>query len=126
MYVYSSQYCFSLKILTETFLLYIGKQDAPSPKNLMNEVAAVIPSKWKAVGYQLSISNGTLDSIQMNHAGKPQACHHSFEEVFRTWKDQATTAATCSPYTWQTIIDALKTPAVGEVALAESLEQKHK
>ena len=90
----------------------------------MNEIAAVIPSKWRAVGIQLSLSRGTLDSIQSNHAGKPQLCHDSFEEVFGTWKDQATTGATCSPYTWLTMIDALKTPAVGEVALAESLEQK--
>ena len=90
----------------------------------MNEVAAVIPSKWKAVGVQLSLSGGTLNSIQMSHGWKPIACHDSFEEVFRTWKDQATTGTTCSPYTWLTMIDALKTPAVGEVALAESLEQK--
>ena len=97
-----------------------------SPKDLMNEVAAAIPPKWRAVGYQLSLSYNTLDSILRNHAGKPQACLDSFEEVFRTWKDQATTAATCSPYTWLTMIDALKTPVVGEVALAKSLEQKLK
>ena len=90
----------------------------------MNEIAAVIPSKWRAVGIQLSISKGTLDSIQNNHGWKPQTCLDSFEEVFGVWKDQATTGATCSPYTWQTMIDALKTPAVGEVALADSLEQK--
>ena len=105
-------------------LLCTGIQDPPSLKDLMNEVAAVIPSKWRAVGVQLSLSGGILDSIQNKHAGKVKACLDSFEEVFRTWKDQATTGVTCSPYTWLTMIDALKTPAVGEVALAESLEQK--
>ena len=90
----------------------------------MNEVAAVIPSKWRAVGVQLGLSGGILDFIQNKHAGKVKADLDSFEEVFITWMEQATTGATCSPYTWPTMIDALKTPAVGEVALAESLEQK--
>ena len=75
----------------------------------MNEGAAVIPSKWKRVGIQLSLSPGTLDSIQDGHAGKVHSCLDSYEEVFRTWRDQATTGVTCSPYTWLTVIDALKT-----------------
>ena len=79
--------------------------------DLMNEVAAVIPSKWRAVGIQLRLSPGTLDSIQSH---KPQACQDSFREVFTNWMSGGD-----SQYTWPTIIDALKTPAVGEVELAQ-------
>ena len=82
----------------------------------MNEVAAVIPSKWRAVGIQLGLSRGMLDAIQSDNANKPQACHESFEEVFNIWKTEAV-----SPCTWSTIIDALKAPAVGEDGLATRL-----
>ena len=91
--------------------------------DFMNEVVAVIPSKWRAVGIQLGLSQGSLDGIQSNHAGKPQACQSSFEEVFSEWKKQATTT-TYSPFTWTSVINALMTPAVGEVSLAESLQEK--
>ena len=85
--------------------------------DFMNEVAAAIPSKWRAVGIQLGLSQSYLDGIQSNHAGKPQAPQSSFEEVFIEWKKKATN-------TWTSVIKALMTPAVGEVSLAESLQEK--
>ena len=86
----------------------------------MNEVAAVIPSKWRAVGIQLGLSQGSLDGIQSNNANRPEACLNSFEQVFKTWKNEAK-----DPYTWSKIIDALKAPAVGEVELAEIMYARH-
>ena len=87
---------------------------------LMNDVAAVIPAKWRLVGVQLELSTGTLDSIQTENAGKPNGCIHSFEQVFTEWKRLGT-----RPHTWETIIDALRTQAVGEIALADEVLNKH-
>ena len=85
----------------------------------MNYVAAVIPAKWRAVGIQLGLPSTTLDSIQAQNAGGPDSNMQAFEQVFVEWQRQGP-----SPYTWRTIIDALMTPAVGEVALANDLEVK--
>ena len=89
-------------------------------KDLMNDVASITPAKWRSVGIQLGLSLSTLDSIQSNNAGKPDASLHSFEQVFSTWEKQGP-----SPYTWNTIIEALRSPAVGEFALADELEHNH-
>eukprot|EP00731_Ephydatia_muelleri_P034169 Em0049g16a len=89
-------------------------------KDLMNDIASKIPAKWRSVGIQLELPSGTLDSIEEKMAGKPRACLDSFEQVFTTWERQGP-----SPYTWNTIIEVLREPAVGEVALADELEVKH-
>ena len=87
----------------------------------MNDIASKIPAKWRSVGIQLGLPSGTLDSIEKNNAGKPQACLDSFEQVFFTWERQGPP----SPYTWEAIIDVLRAPAVGEIALADELCHQH-
>ena len=91
----------------------------PNHDDLMNDVAAVIPATWRLVGVQLKLPNGTLDEIQAQNAGKPYECKHSFEQVFVKWGSLGT-----SPYTWKTMINALRSPAVGEVTLANELSTK--
>ena len=91
----------------------------PNLDDLMNDVAAVIPSKWRLVGVQLKLPNGTLDEIQAQNAGRPDQCILSFEQVFAKWRSLGT-----SPYTWMTMINALRSPAVGEVTLANKLNTK--
>ena len=86
----------------------------------MNDIASKIPAKWRSVGIQLGLPSSTLDSIQQENAGKPRACLDSFEQVFTTWERQGP-----SPYTWKTIIEVLRKPAVGEVALADELIVQH-
>ena len=92
----------------------------PQLGDLMNDVAAVIPAKWRLVGVQLKLPNGTLDEIQAQNAGRPNECILSFEQVFVKWRSLAT-----SPYTWQTMINALHSLAVGEVTLANQLNVKY-
>ena len=82
----------------------------------MSDVASVIPAKWRGVGIQLVLPQGILDSIQHKYAGKPEENNLSFEMVFYTWKNQAQ-----RPFTWETIVDVLKVPAVGENRLADEL-----
>ena len=86
----------------------------------MNDVAAAITSKWRLVGLQLEIPYGTLDSIQAQNAGRPDSCILSFEQVFTEWERQKT-----SPHTWETIINALHAPAVGEHELADRMFSKY-
>ena len=88
----------------------------PNLGDLMNDVAAVIPAKWRLVGVQLKLPNGTLDEIQDQNAGRPYQCILSFEQVFAKWRSLGT-----SLYTWKTMINALRSPAVGEVTLANEL-----
>ena len=82
----------------------------------MNDVAAEIPAKWRVVGIQLCLSPATLDNIQSQTAGRPDSNMCAFEQVFDQWQRRRS-----SPYTWEVIIAALRTPSVGEDALADRL-----
>ena len=93
---------------------------APELPDLMNEIASVIPAKWRDVGIQLGLSTGTLDGIERENGSKPNSCLQSFEKVFTRWEQHHS-----KPYTWDTIIGALRAPAVCENALAEALSAKH-
>ena len=86
----------------------------------MNDVAAVVPAKWRFVGIQLKVPQRDLDDIQSQMAGKPNSNLHAFEVMLAKW-------STLDPhqYTWSTIIGALETPSVGEVALAAELRTKY-
>ena len=89
-------------------------------KDLMNDVASKIPNMWRSVGIQLGLSNITLDNIEEKMDRKPHAFLDSFEQVFTKWEQQGP-----SPYTWNTITEVLRKPAVGELALADQLELQH-
>ena len=102
------------------FMLFIEVVSSPELTDLMNDVAAVIPAKWRSVGVQLKLSDGTLDGIQNQNARTPDCCKHSFEQVFTEWRKQKT-----SPHTWQTIINALRAPAVSELELASRISTKY-
>ena len=86
----------------------------------MNEIASQIPAKWRGVGIQLGLSTSTLDNIQSETTGKPDCNYLSFEKVFTEWERLGSES-----YTWNTIIEVLRTPAVGEVALADTLCIEH-
>ena len=105
-------------IICSHFVDVIG----PKLEDLMNEIGAVIPSKWRDVGVQLGIAPGVLDGIQRQNAEKPRSCQVSFEQVFNEWKLQGSE----TPYTWTHIIGILRRPAIGENDLAETLATKFK
>eukprot|EP00731_Ephydatia_muelleri_P002690 Em0001g2690a len=62
-------------------------------KDLLNDVVSIIPNKWKLVGIQLNLSLATLESIQTDNAGKPNACLDSFLQVFSAWEKQESGAS---------------------------------
>lgn len=91
---------------------------SPSDKDLMNKIAAVIPTKWRHVGLQLGLDQAQLDMIEQKYS----FCHDSlvcFGEVFMEWKKRMT-----SPLSWSTVITALKSPLVGENTLAYKLQME--
>ena len=90
----------------------------PELLGLMNEVAAKIPSKWRDVGLQLGLNQGVLDGIALNSPGDT---NHCYSNVFTRWKNQNLITY---PYTWSTIVQALRGPAVGEERLADDIKNK--
>ena len=64
------------------------------------------------MGLQLNIPMGQLNSMT---ATDPISC---YADVFNWWQRNGS-----PPYTWATIIDALRAPIVGEVQLAHELEE---
>ena len=89
-----------------------GLDSQPELPDLMNEVAAKIPSKWRDVGLQLGLDPGVLEGI---------TTHLCYSNVFTRWKNQNSAA---HPHTWSTIVQALKSPAVGERRLADTIKSE--
>ena len=84
----------------------------PEYYTLLNKLAVGAVDKWKEIGLALNIPIGQLNSITTID---PILC---YAEIFNWWQRNGS-----PPYTWATIIDALKAPIVGEVQLAHELEE---
>ena len=92
-----------------------GLDSEPELRKLMNEVAAKIPGKWRDVGLQLGVDHEVLERIATINLGDTNLC---YSNVFTRWKTQN---SAMHPYTWSTIVQALKAPAVGEERLADKI-----
>ena len=95
-----------------------GLDSQPELADLMNEVAAEIPGKWRDVGLQLGMDHGVLDGIA---AISPGDINHCYSNVFTRWKNQKSRTY---PYTWSTVVQALKARAVGEERLADKIKDE--
>ena len=93
---------------------HLALQNHPKVSDLLNKVAAKASNKWKKLGQQLDIEHHQLKTI-LEENNDNLDC---FAEVFELWKRKGS-----PPYTWATIIDALRADIVGEVQLAYELEQ---
>ena len=89
-------------------------QDTPKMSDLMSQVAAKTKDKWFQVGIQLDIDMATLLSYEAQ-SRDPMRCYTS---VFVEWKRDHKL-----PYTWATIIGALESNAVTEVAVANEVRE---
>ena len=92
----------------------------PTVKELMDEVAAKTPAKWRLIGIQLGVPVAALDSIQAQVAMQPDSCIHAFQLMLGKWKSLYP-----HQYTWATIIGALEAPSVGAVDVAAELRTKY-
>ena len=81
----------------------------------MDKVATKIPKKWFTFGVQIGIPCHQLELIEANH---PQDCIRCFIDVFNVWENQATG----EPYSWFTVIKALRSPSIGHSGIADDLQ----
>ena len=80
-------------------------------KELLNQIASKAQDMWHIVGIELDIDDHELNAIVH---GSPVRC---YLKVFELWRKKGT-----PPFTWTTILDALKSPAVGANDLARDVE----
>ncbi len=88
----------------------------PKEKDLMNEVAAQMPNKWRNLAFELELERPTIDRIDNEHGKDTIRC---YDEVFGEWGRRCAS----SEQTWATIIKALRAPQVNERVIADRLEQ---
>ena len=81
---------------------------------LTERVAAKIPDKWNRVAILLKLDSGVRNRIENDVKG----CLNQFIAVLEEWSRSQS-----RPYTWKTLISVLKSDSVGEIALAERLEE---
>ena len=84
-------------------------------KNLANLVAVVIPGKWMEVAIQLDLTMGEIYSIEHDRNN----LFLRFMAVFEQWKKSCR-----QPYTWESLVTALKSPSVNEFRLAKELQEE--
>ena len=95
-----------------------GLYSEPELPDLMNEVAAIIPGKWRDVAIQLGLDQGLLDGIAIISPGDT---NHCYSNVFTRWRNQNSET---HPYIWLTVVQALESQAVGEQRLADKLKNE--
>ena len=84
----------------------------------MNHVAAGTPNKWKELGIQLGLENAHLQALDHQHRGKSNSIFADiFEHLRKNPGDK--------PFTWSTVIEALRSPSVQEEILARHLESMY-
>lgn len=87
----------------------------PTHAQLMNRVAAALPTKWRIIGIQLGLSVAKLDEIESYY---PQDCKRCYSSMFSHWESLGPT-----PFSWTTVMDALKSDLVEENVFAARLEE---
>ena len=90
--------------------------DPPVHSDLLNKVGVKIKHKWREIGLQLQVSNADILAISMS-SQIPLLC---FSEVLEKWRTKGS-----PPYTWITMIAALRAPVVDEIALANDIDNLH-
>ena len=88
---------------------------SPDNRQLLNRVASEARDKWRLVGIELGIKQGSLDVISEE---KNPILRYS--EVFSQWEKKANPDF---PFNWRTILNALKSPIVEENKLAMEVEK---
>ena len=77
-------------------------------KELSNHVMPHLTTKWREVGLALALIPPQLNDIEENNQG--------ISDVFQIWEDLE-----IRPFTWETLLSALRSPIVNEPELANEL-----
>ena len=81
----------------------------------MLEAIFTATPRWYNLGLRLGLKASLLDTISTKWQGDPAAC---LREMLKEWLKQGSK-------TWQLLVKALSSTAVGERALANTLKAKH-
>ncbi len=81
----------------------------------VNDALLDIASKWYMLGLQLRIGPGMLDTIDEKYSKNPNKC---LLEVLKDWLKKGEAS-------WEKVIEALESRAVGETGLARKLKEKY-
>ena len=81
----------------------------------MNQVASAIPTSWKAFATQLYLTPAQIEIIESEHTKS----YDRFTAVFCTWTRQLTRL----PISWDTVLRALRSDQLKELAVAQRLEK---
>ena len=84
-------------------------------EDLANRCAAIIPHKWKPVAFQLGL---IMSDIKVIHKDEDDTFSR-FMAVFDHWQ-----RSSCKPYTWKTLVNALRSRSVNEINLADELQRE--
>ena len=90
----------------------LGVDDLPVVVEKLNDTRV----KWYEIGLQLGVSVGTLNAIKKDY----NSTSDCLRETLTTWLKTSP-----SPPTWKNIVNVLRRSTVGELRLAEDLEQKY-
>ena len=80
-------------------------------KDLLEQVASRAKDMWHMIGIQLDIEDHVLNTFEDANPLK------SYLKVFREWKSKG-----APPFTWATILDALRSRTVGANDVAKLVE----
>lgn len=86
-------------------------------RNLVNELFQV-QTKWCEIGVQFGIEYYRLKAIKQESSGSEL---HMLSEVIDMWLRGNTQV----PVSWESVVEALKSPPVGEKGLADQLHKKY-
>ena len=92
-----------------------GLQSQPSLCDLMNKVAAEIPNRWQDIAVQLKLSVEWIQCVEHNNPRNPNGC---YMQVFAAWEKKEDKTL---PYTWESLLKILATPAVACKHLEQSI-----
>ena len=91
-------------------------QYSPDSVGELQDLAAEVSSKWRAIARYLDVPQNTIDSIDQQH--RVDGMDECLMKVFDWWQKKRT-----KRYTWATIITVLEKPGVGHRAVAQRLRQ---
>jgi hypothetical protein len=80
-----------------------------SQRELLQYVVPYVKHKWREMGIALALTPPQLDDLEENHQG--------ISDVFQLWEELKT-----RPFTWESLLMALRSPQVNEHELAKQLE----
>ena len=102
-----------LCVMSRTSDTVLCKRDLKAVRGKVLSVA----SKWYDVGLELDLSADELDAIKMANHDDPKDC---LRDLISVWLSRIDLKPT-----WRALSSALRNPAVGQQALADTIEQHH-